>query len=110
MKCRKPNCNNEVHNFDNLICIVHEQERLQQKADKFKANAESPKIEQKALLHEDFALAAGDISVTSQGDKIVLVKREGKVYNKICEVDIDQAFALAIAIKAVAACVKHSKG
>ena len=66
--------------------------------------------EAKELFKNDFALAAGNISVTSQGDKILLAKREGSVYNKLAEIDIEQAFALAIAIKAVAACVKHSEG
>jgi len=62
------------------------------------------------LFDRDFVLAAGDISVTSQGNKIVLTKREGKVYTKLAEIDIEQAFALGIAIRSVATCLKYGKG
>ncbi len=67
-------------------------------------------IKPQELLTNDYVLAAGDINITSQDGKIVLTQRIGKVYNKLCEIDLEQAFALSIAIKAVAACVKHSKG
>lgn len=64
----------------------------------------------KSLLENDFVLAAGDISVTSQGNKIVLTKRDGKVYTKLCEIEIEQAFALGIAMRSVATCLKYVKG
>jgi len=102
--CSFKNCTDKVHNMNTNLCYRHN--RLYE----LQAKADEAKPESKELFKNDFALAAGDISVTSQHGKILLVKREGKVYTKLTEIDIEQAFALAIAIKAVAACVKHSEG
>lgn len=67
-------------------------------------------VESKQLFDKDFVLNVGDINVTSQGDKIVIAKRNGNAYNVVLEMDIEQALAVGIAIRSVATCAKYSKG
>jgi hypothetical protein len=61
------------------------------------------------FLQDNFALSVDNLNVSSQGNKIVLTMRQGNVYNKLFEIDVEKALAIGIAIRSVATCVKYSK-
>lgn len=105
-QCVSKDCNNYCDSELSMRCKLC-RERFKQNSIERRM---SKPVESNDLFEKDFVLNVGDINVTSQNDKIVIAKRTGNAYNVVCEMDIEQALAIGIAIRSVATCAKYSKG